>query len=202
MKLFHFTSTLGFAAIAQSGRLEPSPIAARGSLANSSAISLTSVADPTGHGLFRGERLTEEQARSLGDRAIRDEHGWRVLDHTSYRLDFDIEPSDPKLVTADAFYVDDPKMLVSLQVAAAFPPGIAPSDEQIVRAVEDLRLGKVPDRKLAWFYYVGHLPVSGSLRAATRDRRTERYLESTVGHLWELLQKAVVETRERTGRSQ
>jgi hypothetical protein len=74
-----------------------------------------------------------------------------------------------KLKRCTDYYKKNPKILLGLVIAAAYPHNSYPSDADLLNAHAKLTGGTLKDQSATWFYYFADIPVSWISDIEMRD---------------------------------
>lgn len=162
MKLFHFTTLYGAHGIAHSGRVRMGKVRSKGHVKNL-AVSLTANPSSQHLGIPDGRPLAPDLAAALGEFAVcvDPKTGKKYcLDHTEFRLEFEIPLNESNLVRVSDFYVDEPETLDLLAMTAMHPFFLMLKPAQRILLKDRFRRSRSEtDRTDQWWYFLDVLPL-------------------------------------------
>lgn len=166
MIYYHYTTRHGAIHIAQLRRI----LKGKGVLADGSAIapqlgvSLTTSSSCVGHGLHLGQRLSDDLIQTIPStvwvkRNPKDLNDIRLLDHSAYRLEIEIESSDPLLQSATDYYAKNSRLLENLALTGYNPLFNYVTDSQKNIYLTLFLNGHLQDMSATWYYYFSDISV-------------------------------------------
>jgi hypothetical protein len=167
MIFYHYTTLHGATYIALSGKI----FKGRGTLANGSKIepklgvNLTTSPSCIGHGLPMGQKLSPDLFNKVPLTAgilqnPDDPTDMKLLDHSEFRLEVELDIQDSKLQSAKSYYANNLKLLQNLALTGHDPLlDCRPELEQVMCRAAFFR-GDLEDMSRNWYYYFDEIPTS------------------------------------------
>jgi hypothetical protein len=166
MTYYHYTTRYGALHIARLRRV----LKGRGVLADGSTIApqlgvnLTTSPSCIGHGLHLGQRLRPDLIQALPStvwvkKNPKDPTDIRLLDHSAYRLEIELEPSDSKLQSATDYYAKNPRLLKNLALTGYNPLFDYLTDRERSLYSALFASGDLQDMSPTWYYYFDDISV-------------------------------------------
>lgn len=167
MIFYHYTTANGARAIAETQKIRKG----RGVLADGLKIeselgvNLTTSPSCIGHGLPFGQKLSEDIFKKAPSTTFvwknpDDPTDIRLLDHSKFRLEIELDEQDLKLQSATAYYAKNLKLLKNLALTGHDPLLDCRSklEQEMCRAA--FISGNIEDMSRTWYYYFDEIPAT------------------------------------------